>query len=160
VSFTSPKTWSFGEILTSTDMNTYVRDNSIALFGRGVQQVKQVMTTADFSTASTTPVDVTGVTISITPENAGNRILMLFIANVANSLNSRRNYYQFRRNTTDLFEEHEQFIEVQNRGYTLAMSFDESAGSTSARTYLLRTFVGSGTGIIYNSAFYVIEYAP
>jgi hypothetical protein len=32
VAFTSPKTWSFGEILTSTDMNVYVRDNSQALF--------------------------------------------------------------------------------------------------------------------------------
>jgi hypothetical protein len=31
VSFTTPKTWSFGEVLTSTDMNTYVRDNVAAL---------------------------------------------------------------------------------------------------------------------------------
>jgi len=28
VAWTNPKTWSFGEILTSTDMNTYVRDNT------------------------------------------------------------------------------------------------------------------------------------
>jgi len=28
VSWTNPKTWSFGEVLTSTDMNTYVRDNT------------------------------------------------------------------------------------------------------------------------------------
>jgi hypothetical protein len=28
VAWTNPKTWSFGEVLTSTDMNTYVRDNT------------------------------------------------------------------------------------------------------------------------------------
>jgi hypothetical protein len=32
VSFTAPKTWSPGEVLTSSDMNTYVRDNTQALF--------------------------------------------------------------------------------------------------------------------------------
>jgi hypothetical protein len=32
VSWTNPKTWSFGEVLTSADMNTYVRDNSQFLF--------------------------------------------------------------------------------------------------------------------------------
>jgi hypothetical protein len=32
VSWTNPKTWSFGEVLTSADMNTYVRDNTQALF--------------------------------------------------------------------------------------------------------------------------------
>jgi hypothetical protein len=31
VSFTTPKTWAFGEVLTATDMNTYVRDNTAAL---------------------------------------------------------------------------------------------------------------------------------
>jgi len=34
VAFTTPKTWSFGEILTSTDMNVYVRDNTDELFTR------------------------------------------------------------------------------------------------------------------------------
>jgi len=34
VSFTTPKTWAFGEVLTSTDMNTYVRDNTEELFDR------------------------------------------------------------------------------------------------------------------------------
>jgi hypothetical protein len=32
VSWTSPKTWAFGEVLTSADMNTYVRDNTQFLF--------------------------------------------------------------------------------------------------------------------------------
>jgi hypothetical protein len=28
MAWTSPKTWSFGEVLSSSDMNTYVRDNT------------------------------------------------------------------------------------------------------------------------------------
>jgi hypothetical protein len=32
MAWTSPKTWAFGEVLTSTDMNVYVRDNTQALF--------------------------------------------------------------------------------------------------------------------------------
>jgi len=125
-----------------------------------IKQVKQVITTADFSTTSTTLVDVTGVTISITPSNASNRILMLFTANIRSAGNSRQSFFRFRRDTTDLFEEVEQQIETLNRGYSFAMSFDESASSTSARTYTVRTRVGSSTGTIDNSAFYVIEYAP
>ena len=31
MAWTNPKTWSFGEVLTSTDMNTYVRDNTADL---------------------------------------------------------------------------------------------------------------------------------
>lgn len=29
--WTTPKTWTFGEVLSSTDMNTYVRDNGLNL---------------------------------------------------------------------------------------------------------------------------------
>jgi len=43
VAYTNPKTWSFGEVLTSTDMNTFVRDNTTFLFDRQ---------TADFSTST------------------------------------------------------------------------------------------------------------
>lgn len=31
MAWNSPKTWAFGEVLTSSDMNTYVRDNTIDL---------------------------------------------------------------------------------------------------------------------------------
>lgn len=32
MSWTTPKTWAVGDILSSADMNTYVRDNWLALF--------------------------------------------------------------------------------------------------------------------------------
>ena len=33
MAYTSPKTWATGEILTSADLNTYVRDQFLALAG-------------------------------------------------------------------------------------------------------------------------------
>lgn len=33
MTWTLPKTWNVGDVLTSTDMNTYVRDNSNYLYG-------------------------------------------------------------------------------------------------------------------------------
>jgi|Deesub1362A_J573_1020465.scaffolds.fasta_scaffold03070_3 hypothetical protein len=36
MAYTSPKTWNPGDILTAADMNTYVRDNTLALIPGGV----------------------------------------------------------------------------------------------------------------------------
>jgi hypothetical protein len=47
VAWTNPKTWSFGEILTSTDMNTYVRDNT--------EELRSNAANASFLTSGTVP---------------------------------------------------------------------------------------------------------
>ena len=49
MAFTTPKTWSFGEILTSTDMNTYVRDNTLFLSNRQGFTASAVITATDAS---------------------------------------------------------------------------------------------------------------
>jgi len=126
-----------------------------------VRQIKQVITTTNFTTSSTTAVDLTGVSVSITPQNASNRILLQFVASQQQDGSNSTNFYQFRRDTTDLFEE------VSQRGpgsgsvpLAFAMTFDESAGSTSARTYSIRTRVSAQTLQVFNSALIVIEYTP
>ena len=162
MAWTSPKTWSFGEVLTSTDMNTYVRDNTQALFdgdGSVIKQVKQVITTTDFTTTSDTLVDLTGVTVTVVPSYAANRIVMFFTANTSNADNSRTVFFRFRRDTTDLFEE------VSNRqdstgNYVFAMTFDEVAGSTASRTYSVRVRRSAGVQTVLNSSLIVMEYAP
>jgi hypothetical protein len=80
VAWTSPKTWSFGEILTSTDMNTYVRDNTQALFNRGVVQVVQTTKTDTYSASvgiGASTGNVTGLTPSITPESVDSKVLVI-----------------------------------------------------------------------------------
>ena len=47
MAWTNPKTWSFGEILTSTDMNTYVRDNTLELFSNISFDARTVITATD-----------------------------------------------------------------------------------------------------------------
>jgi hypothetical protein len=159
VAWTSPKTWSFGEILTSTDMNTYVRDNTLALFGRGLLQAPNVLTTTNFTSTSTTAVDLTGVEVAITPTSATSRILLMFTAQVASSANGGSNWYQFRRDTTDLFEEVQRRSGDNQDIDTFAMMFDEVAGSTTARTYKIRTRTSSGTQTVFSSSLIVVEYA-
>ena len=81
MAFTTPKTWSFGEILTSTDMNLYVRDNTEFLFdalpeGLG-PNVVQTTKTDTFSTTSATYVTVTDLEATITPSSATSKILLI-----------------------------------------------------------------------------------
>jgi len=127
-----------------------------------VKQVKQVITTTDFTTTSTTMVDLTGVTATVTPSAATNRFLLLFTANIESSSSSGRNFFQFDRSSTLLFEEVEHRFDTTapGRPTTLTMMFDEVASDTSARTYKVVTRTSTGTATVLNSAFIVIEYAP
>jgi hypothetical protein len=87
VAFTTPKTWSFGEILTSTDMNTYVRDNTEALRAAGLgTNVVQTVKADTFTTTSTSYTIITGLTASITPVSNTSKVLVL--VNVPISQNS------------------------------------------------------------------------
>ena len=49
MAWTSPKTWSVGEVLTSTDMNTYVRDNTEFLFDNSVYNASAAITATNAS---------------------------------------------------------------------------------------------------------------
>jgi hypothetical protein len=78
VAFTSPKTWSFGEILTSTDMNTYVRDNTQELFDRDrILNVVSATKTDTQTGSGTTWVSITGLSVTITPATTSSKILLI-----------------------------------------------------------------------------------
>lgn len=42
MAYTTPKTWASGDILTAADLNTYVRDNTAALYGTTTSYTPQV----------------------------------------------------------------------------------------------------------------------
>ena len=88
MAFTTPKTWSFGEILTSTDMNTYVRDNTEALrvAGMGTNVVTAVKLDT-FTSTSTSYEDVTGMEVTITPSSATAKVLVIVQTNLGASVN-------------------------------------------------------------------------
>jgi hypothetical protein len=125
-----------------------------------VKQVKQVITETDFTTTSTTFVDLTGVSVTITPSDPANRILMEFVCSSQNGAGSQSNIFRFRRDTTNIFEEVVDQTSDTNRPRSLAMTFDEVAGSTAARDYLVRIKVTGNTGTVFSSSLIVTEYAP
>jgi hypothetical protein len=118
----------------------------------------QVITTTNFTTSSDTFVDLTGVTITVTPSAATNRFLLMFTANNQNS-STNSNYFQFQRDATLLFEEVEDEAAAATAPSSVAMMFDEEATNTTARTYKVMARRSGGTMTVLNSAFVVIEYA-
>jgi hypothetical protein len=124
-------------------------------------KVSQVQTTTNFSTSSSTNVDLTGVTVTVTPSAATSRFLLMFTANVESNNNNGQFFFQFDRSSTLLFEEVEYRYNTGSnpRPVTFSMMFDEVAGDTSARTYKVVVRSPTGTLTVSNSSFSVIEYA-
>jgi hypothetical protein len=118
----------------------------------------RVITTTNFTTTSATMVDLTGVTVTVTPRAATNRFLLMFTANTENSGNNN-NFFQFQRDATLLFEEVEVYVASSNDAMSMAMMFDEEATNTTARTYKVVVRRNAGTMTVMNSSFVVIEYA-
>jgi hypothetical protein len=122
--------------------------------------VSQVTATTNFTTTSTSLVNVTGATFTITPKAATNRFLMMFAANYTNGNGGNKCFWRFRRDSTDLFEEVTGRITSGGQEFVMSMMFDEEASSTTARDYLAMMRVDGNTGTLFNSSFIVIEYAP
>jgi hypothetical protein len=170
VAWTNPKTWSFGEILTSTDMNTYVRDNTEFLFERGVIQVVQTVKTDTFS-ASVAGLggisgDVTGLTVSITPSTNTAKVLVTVCINIAGASDTISEFVVLYRNgsaltgaTGDAAGSAQRVSaatvqKVGGTGYSSMVTFSylDSPASTSAQTYSVRlqhARDGSATRTIY-----------
>ena len=79
--WTTPKTWSTGEALTASDMNTHIRDNLDAL--------KEPPTASyacdeasDYTTTSTTFVDVDSTNLSLQITTTGGDVLIGFVGTV------------------------------------------------------------------------------
>lgn len=67
MAWTTPKTWAALETLTSTDMNTYVRDNTAYLKNRPSQSHIRTTADGDTSSTSTTFATIPSFSLSITP---------------------------------------------------------------------------------------------
>jgi hypothetical protein len=161
VAWTSPKTWSFGEILTSTDMNTYVRDNTQELFDRSVGIGSNVVSVAKvdtFTTTSATPVTITGMAATITPTSASSKVLVIFQLSAA--LTNTTGYVELnlRRGSTKIFQStggsilngtwtgrHGAITDTANASLTSTYVFLDSPSTTSATTYDVQVNTGSGT---------------
>ena len=75
--WTTPATFSTGQLVAASDLNTYVRDNTSYLLNRPLGAIKRD-NNADYTTTSTTFVDIDGTNLAITLTPSGSAILMGF----------------------------------------------------------------------------------
>lgn len=74
MAWTTPKTWVTGEALTAADMNTYIKDNQLALFDRPNDSYV-ANEGADYTTANTSFEDIDGTNWSFTLTTTGAHLL-------------------------------------------------------------------------------------
>jgi hypothetical protein len=127
-----------------------------------ILQVVSTALTTTFSTASTSFVDLTGVSATITPISASSRILVM--ASVSAIASSSTNcYLRLRRGSTDIgigtsvgsrIATTSSIIRTSETGsiQSVPLLFVDSPASVSAQTYLVRIAVASGGTAYVNSA--------
>jgi hypothetical protein len=120
-----------------------------------VLQVVSALKTDQFSTASTTYVDITGLSTSITPNSASNKVLVTVSVSIAHS-GSDTNYAACRlvrgatsigNNANDWFVR-QTTSTVRNDPATFAYSFLDSPATTSATTYKVQMRANAGTAYL------------
>jgi hypothetical protein len=84
MAYTDPKTWSESEALTHTDFNTYIRDNQTAL--KSPPSDSYVCNeAADYTTTSTSFVDVDATNLSLQITTTGGDVMAHFYLSASNT---------------------------------------------------------------------------
>ena len=128
----------------------------------GIIQVKSVVKTDRFNTNSSSFVDITGLSVTITPTRADSKILFQFhLGTFNNQNNSSRAFVRMVRDSTaicvgDAATGHECTAAVCSRAsddnytqFPVSMQFLDSPSTTSAVTYKLQASCGNDGGTIY-----------
>lgn len=132
-----------------------------AVFPAGnVVQVLEFRNTASFTTTSTSYVDVTSVSIAITPKSATNKILaFLNISRLENNTGATQNLFRIMRDSTALANEAMfQPFTGGALGNASLMLLDSPA-TTSAVTYKAQMRVSAGTGRADDKSLILLEVA-
>ena len=122
--------------------------------------VVQTVKTTAFSTASTSFIDVTGLSVAITPKNASSLVLVtvsIFTSNSAvalNSFNLLRGSTNLAQPAADTFSAsmNASMALVSADDQTVALTFLDSPATTSSTTYKIQMKVSSGTGFVCRRA--------
>jgi len=148
-----PGSFSVGQVLTAADMN-----NLRGAF-RILQVVSANVTDINQSTTSTTFVDVTGLSVSITPQSTSSKVFVIASFNVGADGSADDTWYNLNRGATALAQGTggtnnstlQYRFSYDGAGYqtyqivNLVCSFLDSPNTTSATTYKMqwRTRVGT-----------------
>lgn len=134
-----------------------------ALPAGSILQVVSTTKLDTFSTASASFVDVTGVTVSITPSSSSNKILVFVSGSTSSSGGSAVAHYNLVRGASNIYVGNSRGSSIQTSISSASVSSDkvmpivinylDSPATTSSTTYKLqmRSESGSFTGIIGGS---------
>ena len=124
--------------------------------GQIVKQIQSTLATNAFTTNSTSMIDITGMSVSITPTSSSNKVLVSLTMNFSKSVAGYGNAFQITRNGTPVgigtlgttapnygFAAN---IPSANGMYSVNFVFLDSPSSTSALTYKVQVRVESGGG--------------
>ena len=151
---TLPATFVAGNVLTAAQMNDL----------RGAFRVLQVVSTAKtdtFSTTSTTFVDLTGLTVSITPSSANSKVLIICNIGVTNTSTASGMASKLVRGATDIgigdaassrTRATKAGVGNAARNLDLSFTFLDSPATTSATTYKVQVMTGNGGTLIVNAS--------
>ena len=155
-----------GQMIYDTTTSTTLVWNGTAWTGTGrIAQVVSVLMTASFTTASTSLVDITGLTVSITPTLNTSTVLVFWSASGTSSdvTNSGNNGVQLVRGSTSIAVSTagsssqltgvltQRLVPSSEMITNVAGSFLDSPATTSATTYKLQARCGGGTLYINRS---------
>jgi hypothetical protein len=142
----------------NTWQNTGGTEVANSTLGTGkILQVVSATKTDTFTTTSTSFVDVTGVTLSITPTSATSKVLVMITGVTGQTSSVELNWLNIVRDSTNIGQStggataNETSIlypRVADCGFPFVMSFLDSPTTTSATTYKLQIAVSGGTGTI------------
>ncbi len=145
MAWSTPKTWAYKETLSSSDLNTYVKDNFNALLDGTAPQVVTLgyASATSNQTSITSEVDLTSLSVTVTVPAGGRRIRITGYATVSNNGSAGRTTMYIKESTTKL-----QDASVQNAVASSAATINcqtivtPSAGS---HTYKLSMEANAGT---------------
>jgi hypothetical protein len=120
----------------------------------GVVQVKSTTVTAStFSTSSSSLVDITGLSVSITPTSASNKVLVMATVSCGISTATELIYATLARGGTAIGGGVDATIisegRADSRAYNFSTQFLDSPASTSALTYNVRTLANASGYTFY-----------
>ena len=128
-------------------------------FGK-IGQVLQTNKTDQFSTSSSSFIDVTGLSVSITPSSTSSKVLVMFSIQVSNSNASYGTHIRLMRDSTEIAPDAEstgytsswhKFYGDTNITNVMAYQFLDSPSSSSALSYKLQIKPQAGTSRVNKS---------
>lgn len=151
MAWTTPKTWT-SEPLTSSDLNTYIRDNQNDIRSRQDNNADYILDEgSDYTTTSTTFTEVDATNLSLTITTTGGDVLVFFSGSVRMSAN-RYGFFNIEVDATDKFT---------NDGHTMIFGTPTDTAlapvtmavlceglSAGSHTFQLKWKVGSGGGTL------------